>query len=59
MDITKIKKYAKGVVAVAGAVAVVANAVANGDLNDAGDWYEVIVAALVAAGVIAIPNKRA
>jgi hypothetical protein len=52
-----ISKYAKGVVAVATFVALVAGQVASGDL-DANAVYVAAVALLGALGVITVPNKR-
>jgi hypothetical protein len=48
-----VRKYAKAVVAVAGAVLAVANVVAGG-----GDAVQVIVAVLTALGVRQVPNAR-
>lgn len=48
----KVKKYAKFVVAVAGAVVVLGNQVAAGHVE-----IEAVIALLVAAGVYRVPNK--
>jgi hypothetical protein len=54
--VSNLPKYAKGVVAVATFVALVAGQVASGHL-DAGAIYVGAVALLGALGVIAVPNK--
>jgi hypothetical protein len=55
---TKIRKYAKGVVAVATFVALVAGQVASGHL-DADVLWTGAVGLLGALGVIAVPNRSA
>lgn len=56
MDSATIKRYAKFVVAAAGAVAIAGNAVVNGDLDTTQGLVNVGFAVLAAFGVKQIPN---
>lgn len=53
----RVRKYAKGAVAVATFVALVAGQVATGHL-DANTIYVAAVALLGALGVVAVPNRQ-
>jgi hypothetical protein len=58
MDTATIKRYAKFVVAAAGAVGVAASVVVNGDLDTTQGIVSVIVAVAAAFGVKQIPNAN-
>ena len=54
--VEKVREYTKALVALLGAVAVAATALAEG-VQELGDVVVALVAALTAAGVYAAPNK--
>lgn len=54
----KIAPYWKTVVAVIGAVVVVAKAVVTDDVVTAQETVEMVIAVLVALGVYSVPNKQ-
>lgn len=58
MDSKTIKRYAKFVVAAAGAVGIVASQVASGQLDSVGGWVDVAIAVAAALGVRQARNAR-